>query len=134
MVIQGIGTDIIEIRRIERLIKKWGDKFLNRVFCDGEVSYAKSRKAFFCSSLAARYAAKEAVLKALGTGLSKGSWLDIEITSLNGCPRVILKGKTKALADLRQVKCFHLSLSHCGDYAVAFAVAEGRVDNETGDS
>lgn len=125
MGIQGVGTDIIEIKRIEENIAKWGDRFLRRVFCEGEISYAERQKAFFASSLAARFAAKEAVLKALGTGLSGTSWLEVEITSLNGLPGVRLKGAAKARADKLLVSQIHLSLSHCGEYATAFAVAEG---------
>lgn len=125
--IKGIGTDIIEIQRIEKCIEKWGDKFLLRIFCPQEVAYAQSKQAFYASSLAARFAAKEAVLKALGTGLSGSSWQEIEITSHNGVPGVILKGAVKARADSLGIGRVHLSLSHCGEYALAFVVAEGEV-------
>ena len=127
MVIQGVGTDIIEIQRVEKLVDTWGKKFLTRVFCEQEISYAESKGAFFCASLAARFAAKEAVLKALGTGLSGMSWLDIEITSKEGCPGVVLRGAAMVLAQKLHIKGIHLSLSHCNEYALAFAVAEREV-------
>ena len=126
MHIHGVGTDILEIRRIEKMVGKWGDKFLNRVFCDGEISYARSRKAFYFSSLAARFAAKEAVLKALGTGLSGTSWLDIEIILPEGSPKVLLRGTAKTKAEAMGIRNIHLSLSHSREYATAFVVAEGR--------
>ncbi len=125
MHILGIGTDIIEIHRIETMVKKWGNKFLSRVFCRDEILYAQSKGAFFHSSLAARFAAKEAVLKALGTGLSGARWPDIEIVSHHGCPQVVLRGSIREKAEKLLVKKIHLSLSHCGEYALAFAVAEG---------
>lgn len=125
--IKGIGTDIVEIKRIERSIEKWEDKFLSRIFCEQEITYAQSKEAFFASSLAARFAAKEAVLKALGTGLSGSSWQEIEITSQNSIPGVVLRGAVKTRADSLGISQVHLSLSHCGEYALAFAVAEGEV-------
>lgn len=126
MYILGVGTDILEISRIKRMVSKWGDRFLTKVFCSEEILYARSKKAFYCSSLAARFAAKEAVMKALGTGLSGISWLDIEIALLDGSPRVILKGAAKAKAEAMGIRKIHLSLSHSREYATAFAVAEGR--------
>ncbi len=125
--IKGIGTDIIEIKRIEKSVEKWGDRFLFRIFSSREIAYARSKQAFFASSLAARFAAKEAVLKALGTGLSGSNWQEIEITSYNGVPGVVLKGAVKARADALGIGRVHLSLSHCGEYALAFVVAEGEM-------
>lgn len=134
MIIQGVGTDIVEIQRIEKLINKWGEKFLCRVFCGSEIKYAKSKQGFFYASIAARFAAKEAVMKSLGIGLSGASWLDIEITSESGRPEVLLRGGAKERAAAQYVKFVHLSLSHCREYALAFAVAEREVGNEAGNS
>lgn len=128
MQILGVGNDIVEISRISAIVEKWGDKFLSRVFCEDEVSYARGKGAFFMASLAARFAAKEAVLKALGTGLSGSSWSEIEIISQKGCPQVLLKGSVKERAERLCVRKIHLSLSHCGEFALAFAVAEGEVE------
>lgn len=125
MHILGVGTDIIEIYRISRMTKKWGKRFLERVFCREEVLYAEKKGAFFYASLAARFAAKEAVLKALGTGLSGAKWSDIQIIAGEGPPQVVLRGPLKEKADMLGVRRIHLSLSHCGEYALAFAVAEG---------
>ncbi|HHX94918.1 MAG TPA: holo-ACP synthase [Clostridia bacterium] len=133
MFIQGVGTDIIEIQRIAKIIDKFGNRFLNRVYSEDEILYAENKKGFFAASLAARFAAKEAVMKALGTGVSGAKFKEIEITSQKGRPEVLLKGMTKKRADSLLVKCIHLSLSHCGEYAIAFAVAEREVSNEAGD-
>ena len=132
MFIQGVGTDIIEIQRIAKIIDKFGNRFLNRVYSEDEILYAENKKGFFAASLAARFAAKEAVMKALGTGVSGAKFKEIEITSQKGRPEVLLKDDQKR-ADLLLVKCIHLSLSHCGEYAIAFAVAEREVSNEAGD-
>jgi len=144
MALQGVGTDIIEIDRVAGIVERWGDRFLSRVFTPREIGYARKKgEGSFAASLAARFAAKEAVLKALGTGLRNCRWLEIEIDSEfgSGRPKVILSGEAKKIAGLKGIGCVYVSLSHCHDYAVAFAVAErgetvearnGGTDEKTG--
>ena len=117
---QHVGVDIVEIPRIERVIKRWGKTFLERVFTPAELKRYNNTP-----SLAARFAAKEAVLKAL-SACDKGiSWQDIEILAeQNGKPRVNLIGKARLQADTFAISRINISLSHAKDYAVAFAVGE----------
>jgi holo-[acyl-carrier protein] synthase len=116
---QYIGVDIIEIDRVGEVIKRWGDKFLKRVFTPVELGLYGQRNA----SLAARFAAKEAVLKSLGACDRGISWQDIEVLAeANGKPTVSLKGKAEEAAQELALKTLSVSLSHSQDYAVAFAV------------
>ncbi|MGI5839193.1 MAG: holo-ACP synthase [bacterium] len=121
--IWGTGIDIVEIDRIERMVARKGDRFLNRVFTVGEIAYCRrSRRPG--ARLAARFAAKEAVLKALGLGLRRMKWADIEIIRDElGKPIVRLSGKAAAVAAERGIREIHLSLSHGRDYACAQAIA-----------
>ena len=117
---QHIGVDIVEIPRIERVIKRWGKTFLERVFTPAELKLYNNTP-----SLAARFAAKEAVLKALGACDKGISWQDIEILAeLNGKPVVNLIGKAKLEADKSAISRMNISLSHSEKYAVAFVVGE----------
>jgi len=118
---QYIGVDIIKIARIERAIASWGERFLHRVYTDSELELYRSRS----SSLAVRFAGKEAVIKALG-GLSKGfRWKEIEILSdPRGKPLVYLYGNTQNQADSLGLENFAISLSDCEEYAIAFVVGE----------
>lgn len=118
--IQGIGIDIIEIERIRRLSLRWGSKFENRVYTPQELAYCGKTPIRY-ARLAARFAAKEATLKALGTGLTVGMyWQDVEIcANAVGKPSIVLHGKVKQYAaELGVVRTF-VSLSHAVDYAVA---------------
>ncbi|WP_425513810.1 holo-ACP synthase [Chlamydiifrater phoenicopteri] len=116
----GIGTDIIEIQRIEKAVLKFGDRFLNRVFTEPELIYCFSLQNPF-PSLAARFSAKEAAAKAVGTGITKElSWRDIEIIKTNGKPTIQLRNNFMLHA---QKPLFHLSLSHSKEYATATAIA-----------
>ncbi len=120
--ILGIGTDIIEISRIEANIQKHGQKFLDKVFTTHEQAYCK---AFRLSSrnFAGRFAAKEAVVKALGTGLVEGlNWLDMEILNdIHGKPYLVFSDSIKTRFDNPVI---HLSISHCHEYATATAIWE----------
>ncbi len=117
---QYVGIDIIEITRIEGLIKRWGKTFLQRVFTPAELKLYSN-----ASSLAARFAAKEAVLKALGSCDRCISWQEIEIlTEVNGKPSLTLSGKAKLQADASAINNFDVSLSHSKEYAVAFVIGE----------
>jgi holo-[acyl-carrier protein] synthase len=114
-----IGVDIVAITRIERAMACWGERFLNRVYTDAELELCCDR----ASSLAARFAGKEAVIKALG-GLSKGfRWREIEILSdPKGKPLVNLYGSMRDKAASLSLAGFAISLSDCEEYAVAFVV------------
>lgn len=120
--IEGIGTDIVEVERIEKAIQRQGDTFLNEVFTEEERAYCSKHKAA-ARNYAGRFAAKEALLKALGTGLRDGiRWHDINIVNDDlGKPCVLLSGKAKTLLENKRV---HISISHCASYATAFAVIE----------
>lgn len=120
----GIGTDIIEIKRIEEIITKSKDEFLNRVFTQGEIEYSNSKKRFI-QHFAVRFAAKEAVLKALGIGFREIKWQDIEIINGElGRPQVRLAGRAREIAEEKSIQHWHISLSHSEDKAVAFVIAE----------
>jgi holo-[acyl-carrier protein] synthase len=117
---QHVGVDIIEITRIDAVIKRWGKTFLERVFTPLELEKYES-----VASLAARFAAKEAVLKALGACDKGISWQDIEILSEpGGKPVINLTGNAKLYAAESAISQLNISLSHSKDYAVAFVVGE----------
>ena len=126
MTILGVGMDIVETKRIADSIERFGDRFLHRVFLDGEIAYAKSMK-FPQLHLAARFAAKEAISKAFGTGIGhEMGWRDLEIVrEPGGAPRVVLHGKAEAHAKARGVQAVHVSLSHTADYGAASVVVVG---------
>jgi len=118
------GTDIIEIERVKQSIDSLGDAFRNKVFTENEIKYCEEKKAVKYQSYAARFAAKEAVSKALGTGISRGiSWRNIEILNNEyGKPYTVLSGKAQEIyAGLRGTD-LSISLSHSENYAVAYAV------------
>jgi holo-[acyl-carrier protein] synthase len=123
-VIVGMGIDLAEVPRIANMVKRWGDRFTRRVFTDGEREYALSR-GNAASHLAARFAAKEAVLKAFGTGLgSRMRWTDVEIVKeRSGRPLVELHGEVAALAERRGLSDLDVSVAHSEGLAVAHAVA-----------
>jgi holo-[acyl-carrier protein] synthase len=126
MTILGHGMDIVETKRIAESLERFGDRFLNRVFLEGEVTYSKSMK-FPQLHLAARFAAKEAISKAFGTGIGRElGWRDLEIVrEPSGQPRVVLHGRAEAYAKTRGVKEIHVSLSHTAEYGAASAVIVG---------
>ncbi|MCI6100191.1 MAG: holo-ACP synthase [Selenomonas sp.] len=125
----GIGTDIIEIGRVRRAIEN--EHFRARVYTAAERAYCEARGAGEAASFAARFAGKEAVLKAFGTGLRGGSMQDVEILDdALGCPQVTLHGHFRALADRSGVTRVLLSLSHAREYATAQCVMEGRNEKE----
>jgi holo-[acyl-carrier protein] synthase len=124
--IVGIGTDVVEVERIRRALDhpRTGVRFRDRVFTPGEVDYCLPR-APSAESFAARFAAKEAVMKALGRGFGEGiAWREIEVLREAGRPVIILHGKTRERADELGVTRWHLSLTHTTMQAVAFVVAE----------
>ncbi len=126
MTILGVGMDIVETKRIAESIERFGDRFLHRVFLEGEVAYSRSMK-FPHLHLAARFAAKEAISKAFGTGIGRElGWRDLEIVrEASGAPRVQLHGRAEAYAKARGVQAVHVSLSHTTEYGAASAVIVG---------
>jgi holo-[acyl-carrier protein] synthase len=124
MEIVGVGTDIVECLRIGRMIERHGEIFLTRVYTDREIRYCQERKRS-TEHFAGRWAAKEAILKCLGTGWSKGiSWTDMEIRNdLAGRPRVYMCGAAKDRAQKLHIADILISISHCRAYATAHALA-----------
>lgn len=122
----GLGTDLIEISRIEESIAQFGDRFLQRIFTPGEIAYCLHKKKNSAESFSARFAAKEAGAKALGTGISRGiSWKEIEVRRLPGeRPTLHLTGRAAERAEALGVRRLALSLSHSRDVALAVVVAE----------
>jgi holo-[acyl-carrier protein] synthase len=115
-----VGVDIVELDRIAAAVTRWGDRFLQRVYTPAELAYCEGRTA----SLAARWAAKEAVSKALACGWLEVGWTDIEIErSSVGQPRVVLRGRARVRAQQLGLTEWAISLSHSHGYAVAMAVA-----------
>jgi holo-[acyl-carrier protein] synthase len=127
MEILGLGTDIVEIVRIGRMIERHGEAFLNRVYTADENRYCQRRTESY-PHYAGRWAAKEAVVKALGTGVSRGvRWRDVEVTTNhNGRPAVVLHGATRDRAETAGIDEFLLTISHCRTYATATAIAVRR--------
>ncbi len=123
MSVLGIGVDIVETVRIERSIEKFGDRFLRRVFTEDEIAYCQSMK-FPARHFAARFAAKESVSKAFGTGMGRSmGWKDLEVRRHpHGEPYAVLHGGAAELAADRGGVTVWISLSHADHYAVAQAV------------
>ena len=120
------GVDIIEIDRVERVYRQYGDRFLKRIYSEGEIRYARGR----APQLASRFAAKEAVMKLLGTGVRGVRWRDIEVVRNPGmAPRVVLHGSAHARAERIGLTDIALSLSHSKRYAVASVVGESAKGN-----
>ena len=123
--IYGIGIDLVENNRLEKIIGKWGQKFLQRVFSEREIQYCGKH---IQSSIhyGARFAAKESFLKALGIGLGMGVKLkDIEVVrDKSGKPDLVLWGGAKAQTEKKKITKIHLSLTHTKKYATAFIVLE----------
>lgn len=116
-----IGIDIIEIARIEEAILHWGERFLQRVFSESEIKTYRKKP----SSLAARFAGKEAVIKALGTTVSGIKLSDIEILSHpSGQPVIHLHGRAKSQAEYLGLDKLAISLSHSRDYAIAMVTGD----------
>lgn len=127
--ILGNGVDIAEIDRIERALSaKHGERFRNRVYTRGEQDYCERRKKGRAQSYAARFAAKEATMKALGVGWGRrAGWLDIEVTRARGeAPKIRLHGAAADTAASLGMMNFSLSITHSGGLALAFVVVEGR--------
>lgn len=127
MSVLGIGIDIIECLRIAKMIERHGELFLTRVYTSHEIDYCTARKAS-TQHYAGRFAAKEAVLKALGTGWTRGvHWRDIEVRNeMGGKPKIALSGGAREMCEKLGIAEMHISISHCRTHAVAYAMAVGR--------
>jgi holo-[acyl-carrier protein] synthase len=124
--ILGTGIDIAEVPRIRQSIARFGDRFLRRIYTEGEIRYCDS-KANRVERYAARFAAKEAAMKALGTGWSHGvRWRDCEVSRMpGGRPTIIFHGKAGEIAARLGMKHAALSLSHTAEQAIAQVILEG---------
>jgi holo-[acyl-carrier protein] synthase len=123
--IVGAGVDLAEVSRIRDAIVRYGDRFVSRIFTAREVSYVE-RKANRFERYAARFAAKEAGMKALGTGWRRGvAWKDFEVTNLpSGRPTLLLHGAAKEIANQIGVRQISLSLTHTAENGMAFVIFE----------
>ena len=120
----GIGIDLIEVPRVEKLARK-EDKFLKKIFTQTEIDYCRKFKNG-SQNFAGRFAVKEAFSKAMGTGLSNGIKFN-EIETVNddlGKPEIVLYGSTKEILKERDLKCVHVSIAHLKDYATAIVIIE----------
>ncbi len=120
------GVDIIEIERVERVFQRYSGRFLKRIYTEGEIAYARGR----APQLASRFAAKEAVMKLLGTGVRGVRWRDIEIVRQRGmAPHIVLHGTAQARAEHIGLTDIALSLTHSKEYAVASVVGDSEQGN-----
>jgi holo-[acyl-carrier protein] synthase len=132
MSVVGIGVDLVECARIQHSLDRFGEKFLHRVFTDGEIEYSMAMK-YPARHLAARFAAKEAVAKAFGTGIGRAmGWRNIDIRKKeSGEPFLVFSGPAQELATKRGVASALITLSHTEHHAVACVVLDGKnVDGE----
>ncbi len=123
--ILGHGIDIVSVKRVQGMIKKWGEHFLKKIYTRQEIDYCQKRKNAFLH-FASRFAAKEALLKAMGTGISNGIRLsEIEVgVKKSGAPILHLKGRTLGMAKKKGVRKMHLSLSDEEETAIASVILE----------
>ena len=125
----GCGIDLVKIERIEKIIKKWGDNFTSRVFTLLEREYCEKKKGNKYQSYAGKFAAKEALLKALGLGLREANWKEIEIKNDElGQPIIDTSGKLKNVASAKGVSKYFISISHTKEYAIAQVILESLLD------
>lgn len=131
MTVCGVGVDLVRIPRMREVIARWQERFLRRVFTDQEIAYCQARRDPV-PHFAARFAAKEAGLKALGTGLRLGvSWRELEVRRERGqAPVLVLSGRSREIGLSRGGRRMLLALTHEGDYALAQALL---VDDDPGD-
>ena len=116
------GIDMIEIARIKRALDRHGDRFLHRFFTEQEIQFCEGRPA----RLAGRFAVKEAVSKALGTGIGEFNWTDVEIVCDGlGKPEVVLHNKAQDMASTQGLEQWSISISHTETHAIGLAVAIG---------
>ena len=120
------GVDIIEISRVKRVYDRYGERFLRRIYTSREIAYCRGR----APQLASRFAAKEATMKALGTGVRGVRWRDVEIVRERGqAPRIELHGTAKVRAERIGLSQIAISLSHSKDFAVASVIGDSKHGN-----
>jgi holo-[acyl-carrier protein] synthase len=125
--IVGIGIDLVETKRIQKILERRGERFLYRICRPSEIRQGITAPLAHAQHVAGRVAAKEAIAKALGTGIIGTSvkWQDIEVTTLTtGQPKVTLHGQAAKIAHENDVAKIHISISHLKDYTIAVAIAE----------
>lgn len=124
--ILGHGIDIVSVKRVEEMVKKWGEHFLKKIYTQREIEYCKKKKKNAFLHFASRFAAKEALLKAMGTGISNGiSLSEIEVgVKKSGAPMLHLKGRTLDMAKKKGIKKMYLSLSDEEHTAIASVILE----------
>jgi holo-[acyl-carrier-protein] synthase len=121
--IYGVGIDLVKIDRMKEVVKKWGQRFLERVFTAGEISYCYEKKNPYLS-LSVRFAAKEALIKAIGSA-GPVSLTDIEVINVDtGKPFLKINGRLEVFLKEKSIRRAHLSLSHEHEYGVACVVLE----------
>lgn len=123
--IYALGTDLVEVARIERIMERWRERFIRRVYSEEEMRYC-SAKAYPAQHFAARFAAKEAFLKGVGLGMAGGiGFRNVEVmTGAKGKPELRFHGRAREMVDRAGVTESHISLSHTDRYAVAVVVLE----------
>lgn len=133
MTVRGIGIDVVHVTRMRGVIARWEERFLRRIFTEQEIAYCRSRRDPV-PHFAARFAAKEAGLKALGTGLRLGiQWRELEVTRARGqAPVLVLRGRSREIGMARGGNRMLLALTHDGDYALAQAMLVADGAPETG--
>ncbi len=132
--ILGVGTDLIEIDRVRRSVERFGNRFLERVFTPLEIAYCRRKVHGAAESFAARFAAKEAGAKALGTGISRGvRWTEIEVRNQHGGkPEIVWSGRALERALDLGVTATHLSLTHSRELAMAVVIVEAAGEMKAG--
>ena len=129
LLIIGCGIDLVKIERIEKIIKRWGNNFTSRIFTPLEEEYCEKKKGNKFQSYAGKFAAKEALLKALGLGLRGANWKEIEIKNDElGQPIIDTSGKLKNIAYSKGVSKYFISISHTKEYAIAQVILENILD------
>jgi holo-[acyl-carrier protein] synthase len=123
--IVGTGVDLAEVHRIRESIERFGDRFTERIYTEREIAYVQ-KKANRYERYAARFAAKEAGMKAIGTGWRRGiQWKDFEVANLpSGRPTLLLHGEAERIAQTMGVTAIHLSLTHTAENALAYVILE----------
>lgn len=129
LLIVGCGIDLVKIERIEKIIKRWGDNFIFRIFTPLEIEYCEKKKGNKFQSYAGKFAAKEALLKALGLGLREANWKEIGIKNNElGQPIIDTSGKLKNIVLTKGVSKYFITISHTKEYAIAEVILEGLLD------
>src|SRR5712671_2198611 len=122
----GLGTDLMETRRVQESIDRFGERFLERVFTAGEIAYCQRKRRNAAESFAARFASKEAAAKALGTGIGFGvTWREIEVgREPAGRPLLLLHGRAAEIAQAMGVRHSSLAITHTGSESTALVILE----------